>query len=140
MLQFACTYRARKSQELTPADRSNLLYDAFQLAWSGRLSYDVLFNMTQYLIHEMHLIPWSTAHGSLLALSHLLENTEVRRPMQVSWITQSIQRQASNEQTLYKYGTYFIVLFFGSLEINQLSIVKRRQLNSIYEVHSRSNV
>lgn len=69
-------------EELTPADRSNLLYDAFQLAWSGRLSYDVLFNMTQYLIHEMHLIPWSTAHGSLLALSHLLENTEVRRPMQ----------------------------------------------------------
>ncbi|XP_077505245.1 uncharacterized protein LOC144115007 [Amblyomma americanum] len=69
-------------EELTPADRSNLLYDAFQLAWSNRLSYDVLFNMTQYLIHEMHLIPWSTAHGSLLALTHLLENTEVRRPMQ----------------------------------------------------------
>ena len=60
----------------TPADRASLLNDAFSLAESGHLSYDIPIKMTSYLKKEQSLIPWDTAFTSLKKIETLLEATK----------------------------------------------------------------
>ena len=56
-------------------DRASLLNDAFSLAESGHLSYDIPLKMTSYLSKETNLVPWETVYSKLLDLSKLLEFT-----------------------------------------------------------------
>ncbi|XP_059138989.1 aminopeptidase A-like [Physella acuta] len=46
---------------LTPSDRAGLLHDAFALAGSGKLSYEIPLDMLSYLQYETHYVPWSVA-------------------------------------------------------------------------------
>ena len=60
---------------LSPADRASLLNDAFSLAESGHLAYDVPLEMTSYLGQETNLVPWQTVYSKLFSLRRLLEFT-----------------------------------------------------------------
>jgi len=61
---------------LSPADRSNLLDDAFSLAEAGLLDYSVAFELAAYLNKELDYIPWKTFSSHLSRLDHLLMNTK----------------------------------------------------------------
>lgn len=63
------------------ADRSNLIFDAFQLAWSGYLEYEVAFSVSQYLTNETHLTPWKTAYKALRNVLSLLKFTDSYRQL-----------------------------------------------------------
>ncbi|CAL1528269.1 unnamed protein product [Lymnaea stagnalis] len=45
---------------LSAADRAGLLNDAFVLAESGKVSYEVALDLLLYLENERHIVPWST--------------------------------------------------------------------------------
>ena len=64
-------------ESLGPMDRASLLSDAFSLAESGMLGYEVPLSMTAYLGQESHLVPWETIYNKLVNIGSLLENTEV---------------------------------------------------------------
>ena len=59
------------------ADRAHLLNDAFSLAESGHLEYDIPMAMVAYLKKEEGLIPWETAYKSLEKIRRLLQGTKV---------------------------------------------------------------
>ena len=64
-------------ETFNPADRASLLNDAFSLAESGHLGYDIPVLMTAYLKKEQSLIPWETVYKSLEKIRALLEGTKV---------------------------------------------------------------
>ena len=64
-------------EKFNQADRSSLLNDAFSLAESGHLGYDIPILMTTYLKKEEGLIPWETVYKSLEKIRGLLEGTKV---------------------------------------------------------------
>ncbi|XP_037899330.1 glutamyl aminopeptidase-like, partial [Glossina fuscipes] len=53
-------------------DRACLLNDAFSLADSTQLKYDLALDMTKYLIEETDFVPWSVAAGKLTSLRRVL--------------------------------------------------------------------
>ena len=59
------------------ADRAHLLNDAFSLAESGHLEYDIPMAMVAYLKKEEGLVPWETAYKSLEKIRRLLQGTKV---------------------------------------------------------------
>ena len=66
-----------KMETFSPADRASLLNDAFSLAESGHLGYDIPILMTKYLKKEQSFIPWETAYKGLKKIETLLEGTKV---------------------------------------------------------------
>ncbi|GBM98773.1 Glutamyl aminopeptidase [Araneus ventricosus] len=64
-------------QALSPADRSNLLFDSFLLAEAGHVPLHLFLSMSQYLLRETHLIPWETSYASFVYLCQMLEATQV---------------------------------------------------------------
>ncbi|XP_045481382.1 endoplasmic reticulum aminopeptidase 2-like isoform X3 [Harmonia axyridis] len=46
---------------LNPADRANLIDDAFTLCRAGLLNASVPLELSSYLVHERHYVPWATA-------------------------------------------------------------------------------
>jgi len=60
---------------LDPMDRASLLNDAFSLAESGHIGYDIPLSMTRYLEKETHLVPWDTVYDKLMIMGGLLERT-----------------------------------------------------------------
>ncbi|KAH8359852.1 hypothetical protein KR093_009103 [Drosophila rubida] len=56
-------------------DRASLLNDAFALADSTQLPYDVAFDMTKYLAKEADYVPWSVAASKLTSLKRTLYYT-----------------------------------------------------------------
>ncbi|KAH8312017.1 hypothetical protein KR044_009049 [Drosophila immigrans] len=56
-------------------DRASLLNDAFALADSTQLPYDVAFEMTKYLAKEEDYVPWSVAASKLTSLKRTLYYT-----------------------------------------------------------------
>ena len=68
---------ADRPDSLGPMDRACLLNDAFSLAESGLLSYEVPLTMTAYLSKESHLVPWETVYTKLVTIGKLLENTSI---------------------------------------------------------------
>lgn len=74
-------------------DRSNILNDAFLLAHSGTLKYDLLLDLTKYLKEEDDYIPWSTAGGGLLEILRFLQgNNEASNKMK-SYIRELTRKQ-----------------------------------------------
>ena len=59
-------------QQLSPMDRSELINDAFFLARSGRLDYELALNLTQYLRYEDSLIPWTTTQTMFSYIKNLI--------------------------------------------------------------------
>lgn len=57
-------------------DRASLLNDAFSLADSTQLSYDIALDMTKYLENEEDYVPWSVAASKLTSLKRTLMFTE----------------------------------------------------------------
>jgi len=60
---------------LDPMDRASLINDAFSLAESGHIGYNVPLSMTKYLAREEHLVPWDTAFDKLASLGANLLST-----------------------------------------------------------------
>lgn len=58
-------------------DRSNLLFDAFELAEAGYINYDIPLSMALYLKNENNAVPWETASKAFMSLFRLLEFTNV---------------------------------------------------------------
>uniref|UniRef100_A0A1A9WMJ6 ERAP1-like C-terminal domain-containing protein n=1 Tax=Glossina brevipalpis TaxID=37001 RepID=A0A1A9WMJ6_9MUSC len=58
-------------------DRASLLNDAFSLADSTQLKYDLVLNMTEYLIVENDFVPWSVAAAKLISLHRRLIFTDI---------------------------------------------------------------
>ncbi|KAL7728103.1 hypothetical protein ACLKA6_002245 [Drosophila palustris] len=56
-------------------DRASLLNDAFALADSTQLPYEVAFDMTKYLAKEADYVPWSVAASKLTSLKRTLYYT-----------------------------------------------------------------
>ena len=80
---------------LGPMDRASLLSDAFSLAESGMLGYDVPLSMTAYLGQESHLVPWETIYNKLVNIGSLLTNTPLYpqfRLYVVNLVSQHYQR------------------------------------------------
>ncbi|XP_023241826.1 glutamyl aminopeptidase-like [Centruroides sculpturatus] len=67
-------------EAFSPSDRSNLLFDSFQLAWSGYLDYEVAFGISEYLVNETQLTPWKTATKALKNVLNLLKPTDSYYP------------------------------------------------------------
>jgi len=61
---------------ISPAERSNLLDDAFSLAEASLLPYSVPFELAAYLSKELDYIPWKTFSSHLIRLDHLLMTTK----------------------------------------------------------------
>jgi len=64
---------------LGPMDRASLLNDAFSLAESGHIGYNVPMAMTKYLSKEKHLVPWDTTYDKLISMGKLLQKTSTYR-------------------------------------------------------------
>ena len=62
---------------LGPMDRASLLSDAFSLAESGLLSYEIPLSLTAFLSNESHLVPWETVYAKLVMMGNLLKKTPV---------------------------------------------------------------
>lgn len=56
-------------------DRASLLNDAFALADSTQLPYEIAFDMTKYLAKEEDYVPWSVAASKLTSLKRTLYYT-----------------------------------------------------------------
>lgn len=65
----------------SPADRAQLLDDAFSLAWAGVLNVTVPLTLSQYLVNETEYLPWSTALTHLRKLDTLLSIRTARRSL-----------------------------------------------------------
>ena len=65
----------REPSALAPMDRASLLNDAFSLAESGHIGYNVPLSMTEYLEQETHLVAWDTVFDQLVGMGNLLEFT-----------------------------------------------------------------
>lgn len=55
-------------QQLSSLDRNNLVIDAFYLARSGRLSYDIALNLAECMPSEESFIVWSSAYEMLMSI------------------------------------------------------------------------
>lgn len=61
---------------IEPLDRAHLINDAFSLAESGHIAYDIPLSMTKYLKKETHLVPWETVFEKLIRMSTKLRYTD----------------------------------------------------------------
>ena len=61
-------------RQLSALDRSELINDAFYLARSGRLDYELALNLSQYLRYEDSLIPWTTAQTMFSYVKNLIQS------------------------------------------------------------------
>lgn len=62
-------------------NRAQLLDDAFDLAFNGRLSYNVALNLTTYLHSEREFLPWNAVSSELQFIDNMLHNL----PQYVDW-------------------------------------------------------
>lgn len=62
-------------QELDSADRANLLNDAFNLADSEIITYDIPLKLSNYLTYEDNVVPWAVAQTEFLSLRNKLQET-----------------------------------------------------------------
>ncbi|XP_044761271.1 glutamyl aminopeptidase isoform X3 [Coccinella septempunctata] len=61
--------------ELPVSDRTHLLEEAFSIASSGQLSYEIPLELTKYLKDETNYTPWEVASSKLLELLKLLKSS-----------------------------------------------------------------
>lgn len=62
---------------LTIADKAHLIEEAYRLAQSGDISYDIPFNLTKQMKDEVEYIPWSVVATMLQELNIYLANSDV---------------------------------------------------------------
>ncbi|KAK9884995.1 hypothetical protein WA026_009224 [Henosepilachna vigintioctopunctata] len=62
--------------ELPISDRTHLLEEAFSIAMSGEISYDIPLELTKYLKNENNYAPWKAASTDLLNIYKLLQSTK----------------------------------------------------------------
>ena len=60
--------------------RAQIIDDAFNLARSGLLSYDIALGVTSYLNKEKEYIPWSAALGGMRYIRDMLKRTPAYGP------------------------------------------------------------
>lgn len=60
------------SSKLHPSTRSQILDDLSDFALTGRLPFEMLFKALKFLKHETDIIPWLTAHETLVRLRSML--------------------------------------------------------------------
>jgi len=66
------------------SDRAHLLNDAFSIAESTIISYDIPLNLTKYLANEDSYVPWAVASSKLSSINNLLYYTNIYSPFKVS--------------------------------------------------------
>ena len=72
-------------------NRVQLINDAFELAENGLVSYDIPFELAQYISNEKHYLPWASLLNSLDFLRGILRNTHLNGDYDVSSVdTQAI--------------------------------------------------
>lgn len=81
-ISFVC---AILLQTIPISARSQLLDDAFTLAESGRIDYNVPLKMAHYLTEENDYAPWATAMGHFERIQQLLRTKASYGDLQVSW-------------------------------------------------------
>lgn len=64
--------------------RSQIIDDAFELAKSGFISYDIVLNLAQYLRRERSYVPWATALRKLSHVDRMLAGGRHYRHFEVS--------------------------------------------------------
>ena len=57
-------------------NRAQLMDDAFNLARVGRINYDLLLDMAEYLSKETEFFPWHAAFSGFAYLNNMLEESE----------------------------------------------------------------
>ncbi|KAH3863357.1 glutamyl aminopeptidase-like [Dreissena polymorpha] len=85
----------KDTKVLTPADRANLIDDAFNLARAGLLGYDIALDMTSYLDAEQDYLPWESATSGLSYIAAMLEFTgdyELLQQYKVAKVTGAFNR------------------------------------------------
>uniref|UniRef100_A0A1A9WMJ2 ERAP1-like C-terminal domain-containing protein n=1 Tax=Glossina brevipalpis TaxID=37001 RepID=A0A1A9WMJ2_9MUSC len=68
---------SQEREAFSVTDRACLLNDAFSLADSTQLKYDLVLDMTEYLITENDYVPWSVGAGKLTSLRRALMYTDI---------------------------------------------------------------
>lgn len=63
-------------EKFSVADRAHLLNDAFTLAQSTQLNYDIALDLTKYLEKETKNVPWNVAANQLAKIRNLMASTE----------------------------------------------------------------
>lgn len=63
--------------------RSQIIDDAFELANSGFISYEIVLNLAQYLRRESSYVPWATALRKLSHVGRLLADGRYHRHFEV---------------------------------------------------------
>ena len=91
-------------ETFNPADRASLLSDAFSLAESGHLGYDIPISMSSYLKKEQSLVPWETAYRSLKKIETLLDGSNaypLLRKVNISFLSNIYHYEVYKTFSLY---------------------------------------
>lgn len=70
-------------EDIHVLNRAQLLDDAFNLARSGRLSYNILFELLEYIAQETDYVPLYAVSRGLTYLDRLISGTEYYEEFQV---------------------------------------------------------
>lgn len=70
-------------EKISTLSRAQLLDDAFNLARTGRLSYEILFEVCAYLRNEKNFVPWKSALENFRYIDTMLSATSTKSTFQV---------------------------------------------------------
>ncbi|RZC35732.1 aminopeptidase N-like [Asbolus verrucosus] len=78
------TLNSEDHKNIPILDKVQLLDGAFNLAWTGNLKYDVVYNLVKYLKFEEEYLPWNAVLTNLNTLHKQLKKTSVFGSFQTS--------------------------------------------------------
>lgn len=111
---------ANQPTTFSPADRAQLIDDAFTLAWAGVLNVTVPLTLSQYLVNETEYLPWATALAHLRKLDTVLSIRTARRSLHcfvrhlvtplysiLGWTTKGPHIQSLLQREILEAAVYF---------------------------------
>nr|XP_042907730.1 uncharacterized protein LOC107439767 isoform X3 [Parasteatoda tepidariorum] len=88
-------------EELSTTDRYNVLHDAFLLAETDRLTYDVPMELTKYLRREREALPWTLLRDHFIYFLRMLQGTS----QTVTMLKEYVQRLTYDLYEEYVWNT-----------------------------------
>lgn len=70
--------------QIPPATRAKLIHDSLNLAYAGKLKFDVALNVTRFLYNEKDPIVWQAAFNMFDHIQRHIEGSEMEKKFQVS--------------------------------------------------------
>lgn len=73
--QMLSDYLKTKHNVLPELNRVLLIDNAMELAWTGKLKYDIAFDLLSYIKDDIHYLPWDAALSKLGSVVNMLKRT-----------------------------------------------------------------